>query len=176
MNRHFPILQGYIFIARIGDGSVTEAAAPDALVNSEPNPVWIKAGEVTDGALNADIEYKERTVIQLGKRIIKKVPVRETYTLNATVMELNKLLVDMFFNSDTGADGTFASLGAQGRKAWIRAQGYDQGDGNRILLQGLANITPNGELQVFGEEFFQAAFAMEFEGRVQGELIGAYPA
>lgn len=168
MNRHFPIIQGYVFVARLG-GAVTVAAAP-----AHDSAAWLKTGETTNGELNVEVETKERTKIELGKRIKISEVVSENFTLKATIEELNKLVIDLIFGSDTTNDNAFIAAGAQGRKAWVRFQGYDQGNTNRILLQGLVLIKPSGAINLAGEEFFKADFDMMFEGRPTGSLIGAY--
>lgn len=171
MNRYYPILQGYVFIARIGDGGVTAAEPP-----AHDSANWIKAGETVNAELSAEIETAERTKIQVGKRIRVEEVTGEAYTLQATIQELNKLVIDLFFGSDTTATDAFIATGAQGRHAWVRFQAYDQGNNNRSLLEGVASIRPSGPLTVAGEEFFQAQFDMIFEGRPSGTVTDAYSA
>jgi hypothetical protein len=175
MNRYYPILQGYVFIAREGNqdggGTVTKAAPP-----AHDSPAWVKAGETINGELSVEIETATRTEIQGGKRVKIDEIIAETFTLKATIQELNKLIVDLFFNSDQTANDAFIASGSQGRKAWVRFQAYAQNNANRILLEGFAMIQPSGPLAVAGEDFIQAEFDMTFEGRPSGAVVGAYPA
>lgn len=169
MNRYYPIIQGYVWIARLSGSVVTASAAPAA--NSEH---WLKLGEAVNGSLTPDIETKTRTRIVLGRREQVEEVIRETYTMKTTIEELNKLVVDLVFGSNTTATNDFIATGNQGRRAWVRFQGYEQTDANRVLLQGLVMIKPSGDTPLFGEEFFKADFDMKFEGRPTGQLIGAY--
>lgn len=169
MNRYYPIIQGYLWVARLSGSTVTEAAAP-----AHDSNLWLKLGEATNGSLASEIETKTRTRIVLGRREQVDEVIRETFTMKATVEELNKLVVDLVFGSNTTATNDFIATGNQGRRAWVRFQGYQQGDANRMLLQGLVMIKPSGDTPLFGEEFFKADFDMKFEGRPTGQLIGAY--
>lgn len=168
MNRYYPITQGYIWVARLSD-TVTDAAAPAA-----DSTDWLKLGEAVNGSIGTEVETKERTKIVLGQRLKVESIIRETFTMKVSIEELNKLVFDLVFRSDETATNAFISHGAQGRKAWVRYQGYDEADDNNAILQGLALVKPSGDVPLFGEDFFKADFDMSFEGKLSGQLIGSY--
>jgi len=170
MNRYYPITQGYIWVARLSD-TVTDASAP-----AENSTDWLKLGEAVNGSIGVEIETKERTKIVLGQRLKVESIIRETFTMKVSIEELNKLVFDLIFRSNETATNAFISHGSQGRKAWVRYQGYGEDDVNNAILQGVALIKPSGEVALFGEDFFKADFDMVFEGKVSGQLIGSYTA
>lgn len=168
MNKYYPILQCHVMVARIA-GAVTRASAPIAT-----SADWIRLGNATSGGVSVATETKERTSIVVGQRVKIKAVVSREISAKATIEELNKAVVDAIFGSATTATDDFISHGA-GFTYWVRFQSYDQDDTNRILLEGLADISPSGDIPLGGDEFFKADFDFAFQGRVAGKLIGAYP-
>lgn len=172
LNRYYPILQCHAWLARVDGTTVTEDTAPAASASE-----WLKAGNVTSGNLSADIETKERKQIVLGQRVpAKPVEIGRKYTAKIEVEELNKLLIDAWMRSDTTSDDDFVSQGSDESLYWLRLQPYDEADGNRILLQGLTFITPDGDLPLGGEDFFKITLDCMFIGRVAGSLVNSYSA
>jgi hypothetical protein len=174
MNRYIPILQGHVYIARVGVGGVTADTAPATLVGEAPNPLYLKLGEALNGGLNIERETKEIIRIVGGRREKEDITLSETYTAKVTIQELNKLVIDMVFGSDTTATDDFIAAGPAGRKAWVYMQELDHASVSRLLLLGLATVAPAGEVPLFGEDVFKADFDFKFIGRPAGKLIGAY--
>lgn len=174
MNRYIPILQGHLYLARVGVGGVTAATAPATVVDGEINPQYLKLGEALNGGMNVEVETKPIVRIIGGRRETEEVVMAEKYSMKASIQELNKLVVDMIFGSDTTATDDFISWGTNGRKAWVFQQGLDHEHVSRTLLLGLALVKPSGETPLFGEDVFKADFDFNFIGRPTGKLIGAY--
>lgn len=176
MNRYIPIIQGHVYLARVGVGGVTAETAP-ATQTGDPlvqNPLYLKLGEALDGGLSVDIETKPIVRIVGGRRETEDLVVAEKYAAKVTIQELNKLVVDMVWGSDTTTTDDFTAWGNTGRKAWVFMQGLDGASVTRTLLLGLAFVSPSGDTPLFGEDVFKAQFDFKFIGRPTGKLIGAY--
>lgn len=176
MNRYIPILQGHVYVARVNGSTVTEATAPATTTGDPPeiNPLYLKLGEALSGGITPEIETKPIIRIVGGIREEDDIVVKERYTARVTVQELNKLVVDLLFGSNTTATDGFTAAGSQGRKAWVFMQAMDSASQPRVLLLGLAHIQPAGEVNIFGEDVFTADFEIKFRGRPAGTLINAY--
>lgn len=167
-------MQGHVFLARIGVGGVTETTAPATVVGDQVNPLFLKFGEALSGGLNVEVETKSIVRIVGGQRQTEEVVVNEKYAAKIAIQELNKLVVDMVFGSNTVNSDDFVARGTAGRKAWVFMQSLDSASVSRMLLLGLAVVKPAGEVPLFGEDVFKADFDMSFIGRPTGKLIGAY--
>jgi len=174
MNRYIPVLQGHVYIARVGVGSVTATTAPATVIGAEINPLYLKLGEALSGGVNVELETKPIVRIVGGRRETEDLVVSEKVSGKVSIQELNKLVLDMIFGADTNVTDDFTSWGTTGRKAWIFIQSLDQASASRGLLHGLATVKPSGETSLFGEDVFKADFDFSFIGRVTGKLIGAY--
>lgn len=172
MNRYYVIPQCHIFIARIGEGGVTADAAP-----AHSSAAWKKFGNAPEGGkLRTEVDMKERVNIVAGQRLTENHELGRKFTATLSIEELNKLVVDMVFKSNTTATDDFISQGTQSSACWVQLQGYDQGDANRFLLQGKGPLIPSGDFSMGGTEWFSQDFEIRFDGKVAGKLVGAYPA
>lgn len=173
-------MQGHVYLARVGVGGVTATTAPALMTGEAPNqvvnPLFLKLGEALTGTLGVEAETKEIVRIVQGQRETEELTLNEKFTAKITIQELNKLVVDMIFGSDTTATDDFIARGSNGRKAWVFQQAMDHGNAARVLLLGLATVRPAGDVPLFGEDVFKADFEMKFIGRPTGKLLGAYPA
>lgn len=174
MNRYIPILQGHIYLARIGVGGVTETVAPATVVTAQPNPLYLKLGEALSGGITVEVETKPIIRIVGGRREEDEIVIAEKFSMKASIQELNKLVIDMIFGSNTTATDDFIGWGNAGRRAWVFMQGLDSASVSRTLLLGLATVKPSGEVPLFGEDVFKADFDFKFKGRPSGKLIGSY--
>lgn len=174
MNRYIPILQGHLYVARVGVGGVTAETAPATVIDNAVNPLFLKLGEALSGGISVDIETKDIIRIVAGRRETEEIVIQEKYSMKASIQELNKLVLDLVFGSDTTATDEFVAWGGAGRKAWVFQQGVDGANVARTLLLGLAVIKPSGETPLFGEDVFKADFDFQFIGRPSGQLVGAY--
>lgn len=173
MNTYYPIQQGHVWVARVGetDGAGTVGESTPPATTSE---AWWKLGNATSGSVTPTIETKTRTKIVMGQRLTEDVPVSEKWSGKITVEELSKAVVDLIFKSATTATNAFISHGSVSRKCWVRIQTYETDDSNRIIFEGLAVVKPSGEVKLFGEDVFSQDFDMDFLGKVSGSLLDAY--
>ena len=167
MNRYYEILQSHLFVARSTSATPPAAASED----------WKLLGNCPmGGRLTANVEIKERIDVKLGQRLKIREEVARDFTARVEIEELNKLVMDMIFRSNTTATDDIISHGSTSSNVWIQFQAYNRADANRVLVQGYGLLIPTGDVPLGGEDFFKAEFEIQFSGKLSGKLIGAYPA